>query len=470
MLRMGTASMVLFMALIFLSGGSPAWAALEDILYESGKISKEEWLKAKADREKEDAEREKQRNEAQGGVVTHVQKMAKWVDSVTWSGDLRIRHEQFWRDQPDPATGLGADRSRQRVRFRVSPEIKMGDFKAIVQVGTNIAPTGTTEGDQLSTNATFDNAFSSKEIFFLRAYATWNPSFFKPMTIVAGKILNPFYTQYTNDLLFDNELNPEGFAEVFTFKVTDSVSVFANFGQFVLDEKSGDNNDQFLLAFQGGTELKLGDSKLRLAVGMFDATNLDAGGINEPTVQQFNSRTTLLAPTRGSGYVNDYDVLHLTGSFDTAFMGIPLNFSGDYLKNTTGVISCVNNAGNLPGLCGGARIEGQDEGYEVGVRIGKASKANTWEFAYYYKWLQADAALSAFVDSDLGDGGTNRRGNIFWVAYNVTDFLNLKVKFFNTKPLVTAFCAGATDANGASAVSSCRDEINRIQIDAQFIF
>jgi hypothetical protein len=70
----------------------------------------------------------------------------------------------------------------------------------------------------------------------------------------------------------------------------------------------------------------------------------------------------------------------------------------------------------------------------------------------------------------LGDGGTNRRGNIFWVAYNVTDFLNLKVKFFNTKPLVTAFCTGATDATGAPAVSSCRDEINRIQVDAQFIF
>jgi hypothetical protein len=452
MLRMRAASIALFMALIFLSGGSSAWAALEDILYESGRISKEEWLKAKADREREDAEREKP------------MKMAKWVDSVTWSGDLRIRHEQFWRDQPDPAAGLGPDRSRQRFRLRVSPEIKMGDFKAIVQVGTNISPTGTSEGEQLSTNATMDNAFSSKQIFFLRAYATWNPSFFKPMTIAAGKILNPFYTQYTNDLLFDNELNPEGLAEAFTFKVTDSVSVFANFGQFVLDEDNTGGNDQYMFAFQAGTELKFLNSKLRLAAGMFDALNLDAGGINEPTLQQFNSRTASLTPGRTSPYVNDYDVFHLTGQFDTDLLGVPLQFSGDYLKNTTGVISCVNNAGNLPGLCGGVRIEGQDEGYQVGFRIGKAFKANTWEWAYYYKWLQADAALSAFVDSDLGDGGTNRRGNIFWIGYNVTDFLNLKFKFFNTKPLNTALCIGAT------SVSSCRDEINRMQVDAQFIF
>jgi hypothetical protein len=452
MLLMRTASIALFMALIFLSGGAPAWAALEDILYESGKISKEEWLKAKGDREKEDAEREKP------------MKKAKWVDSVTLSGDLRIRHEQFFRDQPDPSAGLGPDRSRQRFRLRVSPEIKMGDFKAIVQVGTSTSTDGI-NGDQLSHTQSFDNAFSQKEIFILRGYATWNPSFFKPMTISAGKMKNPFYTQYTSDLLFDDELNPEGFAEAFTFKVTDSVNVFANFGQFILDEDSLDNNDQYMLAFQGGTELKLGDSKLRLAVGMFDALNLDAGGISEVSLQQFNSR----APAAGlfnnaSAYVNDYDVLHMTGSFDTAFMGIPLLFSGDYLKNTTGVISCVNNAGNLPGQCGGARIEGQDEGYEVGLRIGKASKANTWEFAYYYKWVQADAALSALVYSDFGDGGTNRRGNIFWVAYNVTDFLNLKFKFFNTKPLNTALCVGAT------SVSSCRDEINRMQMDAEFTF
>ena len=39
-----------------------------------------------------------------------------------------------------------------------------------------------------------------------RAYADWNPSFFKPMTITAGKMKNPFHTQYSNDVLFDPEI------------------------------------------------------------------------------------------------------------------------------------------------------------------------------------------------------------------------------------------------------------------------
>jgi hypothetical protein len=447
-------AVVVLSAIALCLTGSRAWAAVEDILYESGKLTKEEWLKVKADREREEAEREKQTTATMKGVVTHDQK--KWVDSVIWSGDLRVRHEQFWRYGNGVAT-TGDDRSRQRFRLRFGPEIKMGDFKATVQIGTSSFING--EGDQVSHNQSFDNAFSQKPFFILRGYATWNPFFYKPMTIMAGKLKNPFYTQYTNDLLFDPDLNPEGLAEAFTFKVTDSVSLFTNFGQFVLDEDGAGGNDQYMLAFQGGTEVKFLNSKLRVAAGLFDALNLAASGLSEPTTQQFNSKTAAI-PTSGTSYVNDYDVFHLTGQFDTAFMGIPLNFSGDYLKNTSGVISCVNNALNFPGVCGGTRIEGQDEGYQLGLLIGKASKANTWEVAYYYKWLQADAALSAFVDSDFGDGGTNRRGNIFWVGYNVTDFLNLKVKFFNTKPLTTAFCTGT---------SAC-DDIDRMQIDAVFTF
>jgi len=434
---------------------SPVHAALEDILYEKGQITKEEWLKAKADKEREEAEREKQAKDASKGVVTHDQKKAKWVDSVTWSGDLRVRHEQFWRQ----GAAVGVDRSRQRFRLRLGPEIKMGDFKLNVQIGTSTSTDGI-NGDQASHNQSFDNAFGQKEIFILQAYGRWNPSFFTPMTLAAGKMKNPFFTQYTNDVLFDGDVSPEGLAEQFNFKVTDTINLFTNLGQFVLDEDSGDSNDQGMLAYQVGTEAKLGDNKLRVAVGYFDALNLGNGGISEPTIQQFNSRAAAV-PTNATAYVNDYNVLHLVGSFDTAVLGFPVEFLGDFVKNTTGVISCANNAANAPGRCGGVRVDDQDMGYQVGLKVGKASKAKTWELAYYYKWLQADAVLSAFADSDLGPGGTNRRGHIVWVGYNFTDFLNFKVKFFNTQPLEKALCGTTAD---------CRDDIDRMQVDMAWAF
>ena len=451
-------TVVVLTALALCLVGSPAQAALEDILYEGGRITKEEWLKAKADKEREEAEREKQAKDASKGVVTHDQKKAKWVDSVTWSGDLRVRHEQFWR-YGNQGAAVGIDRSRQRFRLRFGPEIKMGDFKLNVQIGTSTSTDGI-NGDQVSHNQSFDNAFSQKELFILQAYARWNPSFLKPMTLSAGKMKNPFYQQYTNDVLFDADVNPEGLAEQFHVNVTDSINLFTNFGQFVLDEDSSDSNDQYMLAYQVGTEAKLGDSKLRVAVGYFDALNLSSGGISEPTIQQFNSRASA-APTNASAYVNDYNVLHLVWSFDMAMLGFPVEFLGDYVKNTSGVITCANDAANAPGQCGGVRVNDQDMGYQVGLKVGKASKAKTWELAYYYKWLQADAVLSAFADSDFGDGGTNRRGHIVWVGYNFTDFLNFKVKFFNTKPLEKSICGTTT---------SCRDDIDRMQVDMVWAF
>ncbi len=200
-------------------------------------------------------------------------------------------------------------------------------------------------------------------------------------------------------------------------------------------------------------------TELRLAAGFFDAVKLNTGGISEATLQQFNSR---VAPsTNAAAYVNDYDVLQLTGLFETAVVGIPLEFSADYVKNTRGTKTCANNGNNVVGRCGGFAVEDQNKGYQVGLRVGRASKAKTWEVAYYYKWLQADAVLSAFADSDFGDGGTNRRGNIVWVGYNFTDYLNFRVKFFNTKPLEKSVCG---------TNNSCRDQIDRMQVDMVWSF
>ena len=378
----------------------------------------------------------------------------KWVDSVVWSGDLRLRQGQFWRY----GTGaVGNDRSRQRFRLRFGPTIKMQDFKLEIRLASG-------SNSQVSANQSFDESFSSKPIQIDRLYVAWNPAFYKPMTLTGGKMKNPFKNNYTRDVLFDSDVTPEGFAEQFTWRINPVIRLFANFGQFVLNEEETEERDQWLFGYEGGFEAKLVNSKLRLAVGFYDAINLDAGGIEEVTLQQFNSRLT--AGDKAAAYVNDYNVLNLNGSFETEVAGLPVNIQGDWVYNTAGPVSC-SGIGNSVGSCasGNVRVEDQDEGYQVGIRLGKARKAKTWEVAYYYKWLQADAVLSAFADSDFGDGGTNRRGNILWAAYNFTDFLQFKAKFYNTKPLERGLCVGLpVDFN------SCNDDIDRLQVDMVWKF
>ena len=134
-----------------------ALGALEDVLYESGTISQEEWLRVKE---------EKRQEAAQGlGQATSPVTEAKWVDSLVWTGDLRLRYGQFWRYG---VGAVGSNRSRLRFRLRFGPTITIDDFTIGIRLASG-------SSDQLSTNQTFDNAFSSKSINIERVFASWNP-------------------------------------------------------------------------------------------------------------------------------------------------------------------------------------------------------------------------------------------------------------------------------------------------------
>ncbi|MEE8210192.1 MAG: putative porin [bacterium] len=427
-----------------------ALGALEDVLYESGKISQEEWLRVKE---------EKRQEAAQGlGQATSPVTEAKWVDSLVWAGDLRLRYGQFWRYGVGP---VGNDRSRLRFRLRFGPTIKIDDFTIGIRLASG-------NRSQVSTNQTFDTTFSGKPINLDHVFASWNPSSFQVMTLTVGKMPNPFFTHHTWEVLLDQDITPEGLAQQFAWNASPSISGFLTLGQFVLNEDIADPNQQWLLAFEGGMTLKVGGGKAGVGIGYFDATNLDQGGITELSFQQFNSRTNPSGPLPTSGYVNDYDVLNLTARFETTVMGLPVDIQGYWVKNLAYEVSC-SGSGNTVGACaaGNARIRNQDEGYQVGIRVGEATKARTWEAAYYYKWLQADAVLAALADSDFGDGGTNRRGNVFWVAYNFYDFLQFRVTFINTKVLDRNLCTGLTPTD---LLNACSDDIDRLLVDWNFKF
>ncbi len=449
---------MLWVSLFAIAPGSfcdTASAALEDVLYESGRITEEEWRQVKADKKREEAEREQRTRDAEKGTVTAGTGKRTWVDSVVWAGDLRLRYGQFWRYGKG---AVGNDRSRLRFRLRLGPTVKIGDFT----LGVLLTSGGS---DQVSTNQSFDNAFSTKDIGISEAFVSWTPSYLdKAVTITAGKMKNPFRKNMTSDLLWDGDLRPEGITERFKLRDDRGFTLYADFGQFVLNELSNQEKDPWLFAWEGGATIKLRYvGKVRLALGYYDMLNVQDSGLNEPTVQVFNSRQAIPAgqTINSAPYVNDYNVFNLNGSVDTEVMGVPVNIQADWVKNLVSPTSC-SGVGNFRGRCapGNTQVSGQDEGYQVGVRLGKATKAKTWEVAYYYKWLQADAVLAAFADSDFGDGGTNRRGNIVWAAYNLTDFLTFKVKFYNTKPLERGLCTP-----GRPTFNSCNDEIDRLMFD-----
>ncbi len=126
----------------------------------------------------------------------------KQLGNFNFSGDLRMRYEPFFQD---------GNPTRQRERIRARLNIN-GKITEEVSGGISLA-TGSLD-DPISTNQTMTGFFNRKQFSIDRAFITYKPKFFKELTLDAGKFKYPWYR---TPLTFDNDVNPEGFAETLAF-------------------------------------------------------------------------------------------------------------------------------------------------------------------------------------------------------------------------------------------------------------
>ncbi|MBI3620767.1 MAG: putative porin [Nitrospirae bacterium] len=353
---------------------------------------------------------------------------AKWVDRVTFSGDLRIRDEQFWYSAVPGTNDDRNNRNRVRFRLRFGSQIKIKDLLVVVRLAS-----GT--GEAVSTNQTFDNLFTQKSIWIDQAYLSWNPAMARWATISAGRMQNPFVRFYSSDIVWDDDVNPEGIAEQLQFKSGGTV-LFVNLAQLVLDEDgpaaapSTDGHEQWMIAQQVGVTVEPSSTlKATLAGAFYEVLNGTKGTFSQNPVQDGNTRAAGIL-------VNRYHILDLTAALNVNAGPLPLAIMADYVRN---LADTVNAAGTAPT---------GNVGYQVGAILGKASDPNTFELAYFYKVAETDATLADLADSDFGDGGINRRGHIVWVAYNPAKYFQAKAKMF------------VTTSDGP-----LKDDITRLQVD-----
>ena len=101
----------------------------------------------------------------------------------------------------------------------------------------------------------------------------------------------------------------------------------------------------------------------------------------------------------------------------TTLFDLPFSFWADYAQNMASGVE-------------------YDTAYGVGVTLGKASNAKTWEAGLLYQSIDKDALFGQFVDSDFGDGTTDSEGWVLkggyaWVknvTFNGTYFINTRNK------------------------------------------
>lgn len=386
--------------------------AILDLLIKKGVINQ---------REANDVREQLDQQTAQTVEMYSKTKAASWLDALVFSGDLRLRGEYFDFEQ----SLNKPDRLRFRYRLRLGIEAQYHDWATLnLRLASG-------EGDPVSVNQTLGDTFRKKPINIDVASLTIAPPACDAFKLIAGKMDIPVWQpKFASPMVYDFDVTPEGAAEQLQWKFGDKARVFANAGQYVVKEFSGDENDAYFFDQQAGVEAKFGKDpkspvvKVTGVGGYYLTHNLPLVKVGDSP----NLGNTLVGASATTNNLADFNVLYGRSELawklcDRPFLGTPamLTFSGEYDKNIKAAFENV--------------ADDQTEGWTAQVAFGEAKKKGQWQVVYQYKKLEADATWDAITDSDFGNGGTDRKGHIVKAAYNLQDWWQLGFAAFITEKI-----------------------------------
>ena len=332
-----------------------------------------------------------------------------WAERIALKGDVRLRHERIDEDGEE-------ERNRMRYRARLGLEAKLNDeVKVVVGLATG--------GDSpVSTNQTFDDGFSTKDIGLDLAYVDWKIN--DTLNFFGGKIKNPLFRAGGTGLIWDGDLNPEGFALTYS-----NDGLFATVGAYSAEERSS-ADDSLLYTLQAGYKFAAADNvDVTAGVGYFAYT--DTVG-NAPF---YNGRAQGNTVDASGDYLFDYKNTELFAQLDTELSGWPLRIF---------VHATQNN-----------EVSAEDTAIAFGAKLGSAKSEGDVEFGWSYQEIEADAVVGTFSDSDFGGGGTDSDGHI------------LKAKYAYRNNI---FLGGTLFINEIDRVQGTEHDYSRLQLDVEFKF
>lgn len=338
----------------------------------------------------------------------HRARQASLLGRIELSGDLRGRLENFWYDRD--ATGFEQEnRTRGRYRIRIQGKARVNDH---VTAGFRLA----TGGDRRSTNQTLGGGgldFAPDGIYVDRAYIEVRPFPEHDVELVLGKQSNPFRWKKGKDyMLWDGDVNPEGVAVKWAGDVAAAVRVFTNVGYMVLDENSSRKDPNFF-AIQGGAHISLAEginAGGRVSWYRFGSVDM---GVTGRGFSQGSGGGGNLSLHQDPG--DPIEVLELAGYVSCACSeSWPALLYFHYARNTSADDALTGDE--------------QDTGWGIGLEVGDKKKIAKLGFGYYA--LEADFFPSQFIDSDLFDGFTNRKGFTVYGSKQIWANTDLSVTFF----------------------------------------
>jgi hypothetical protein len=367
-----------------------------------------------------------------------------------------------------PSYNTTQDRNRFRFRARLGADVDLFDgFTAGLRIATGDS------SSPVSTNQTFGGNggdFSKYALWLDRAFIRYQPV--QDVVASVGRFDNPFWSP--TDLAWYKELGFDGFAIQAKHEVSEGLTPFfvgGAFPTFNTDLNAGLNTadpnipgpikspsrDRWLFGAQSGfaarfdpdTTLTLAGAyyvftnmrgKLSSACLVFAASDVCDTDILRPLFAQKgntymrlrNIPVVLPVSTKDTGTLNyqfyglasDFRPVVASAQLDLAqFNPVHIILDGEYVWNTAfdraGVAAvAVNNFAGTPDGSPGP-FNGGNQGWLARLTVGDKDIRHLWDWNAFagYKYLESDATVDAFVDSDFGLGGTNLKG--YFVGANL---------------------------------------------------
>jgi hypothetical protein len=381
-----------------------------------------------------------------------------------------------------PATyNTTQNRDRFRLRARLGLDADLFDnFTAGLRIATgeNSSPVSTSQ--TLGANG---GNFSKYALWLDRGFLKYKPS--EDAAFFVGRFDNPFWSP--TDLVWQSDLGFDGAAVQVKREVIDGFTPFAALGAFPIfntDLNAGINldsnnsgipekvssTDKYLFGGQFGFSTKINpDTNLRLAFAYYDFANVqgrqsslcvvasasdacDTDTLRPSFAQKGNTYMALrnIFQTVGAttpfnyqyyGLASQYRPVVVTGQLDFAqFNPIHVILDGEYVWNSAFdgaavAAIAVNNFGSSTTSGVNGRYEGGNQGWYGRITVGdkEIKQFGDWNMHAGYKYLESDATLDAFADSDFGLGGTNLKGYFVGGNLGLSQSVSTSLRWMSAK-------------------------------------
>ena len=371
-----------------------------------------------------------------------VEAVAQWFkEHIQFAGDVRLRFRgDFYDDNnadfvnpsnPTEIINSKVDRYIFQLRARFGVTAKVADqLEAGFRISTGYTNNPVTE------NVVLGDYENNKNVVIDRAYVRWNPA--QNLFLWAGRFENPFFHPYT-EIVWDNDLALDGFAAKYTYDFNDRYSLFGVGVVSPLQEFELSSRDRWLYGFQLGFQGKPHpDVTYTLASAYYNFTNVTGKpnsplrpGENDYTAVPFLQKGNTLFNINPPGFpiklalASEFRVVDFTGELDLGFWKpVYITLLGDYVWNT------AFDRSKVALLTGNPNVKEDTYAYQVGLAVGHKEfrKFGDWNTFFFYKYVQGDAVIAGFTDSDFHAGGTNAKGWILGgsLAFHKNVWLTLR--------------------------------------------